>query len=110
MSSTAHCPHTVRHCFGGFPAPTTLKECGQALQQLHYQTLTCSVAKDCSRALQQVHRPQPAGSSAVHYNFYTAQCTYALWWCIGAVPPPMPPKQCGGALQNFYHPVPTSNV
>ena len=56
--------------------------------------------RQCGKALQKLQKTQPAGSVAVHYNSSTAQCTWALSWCILVVSPPWPPRSVAVHCRN----------
>ena len=78
ISCTAHCPHAVWRLIARFPLPTTPRQCGHALQQLHYQPPTGIVAKHCSSS--------------------TTLSPRVVWACMKTVPLPNAPGHYGGAM------------
>ena len=125
---TAHCPQAVRECAVGVAVPTTHRQCGISLQELHCPPPQGSQVVHCTSStahcpwvvwqrmtrvpLPVAHRqratvlhdsqcPQPPGSEAVRCKNSTAHCPRALRQCIAGVPLPTAPRQCASALQEL---------
>ena len=97
---TAHYPQAGWQCIAVVLLPTAHGQCGGALQEFYYLLPPSSVAPHCTSSPPTAPRHQ--GGVAVQCSSSTAYCPQVVWLCMGAVPLPIGPRQCGNALQTCH--------